>query len=245
MFSIFTKHVFLADFLENAIDMHCHILPCIDDGSTAMEVSKKMAELYKSLGYCGVIATPHIMEDYYYNTAVSITDCLVMFNKKMPITLKLPYRAAAEYMLDSGFNILLGKKELLTVSENKLLVEMSYFQKSMHTEQQIFDIQNYGYVPVLAHPERYNYMTPSESIELKRRGCLLQLNLLSLSSHYGGDVQRKAFQLLTENAITFVATDAHKPEHLEKIKQIQISKKLEKPLQKAFSNTKESFGPTF
>lgn len=245
MFSFFTKHLFLADFIEDAIDMHCHILPGIDDGSPAIEISEKMADLYKNLGYGGVIATPHIMQDYYHNTAASITDSLKTFNKEMPITLQLPYRAAAEYMLDSGFDILLEKKELLTISENKLLVEMSYFQKSMHTEQQIFDIQNYGYVPILAHPERYNYMTPSESIELKRRGCLLQLNLLSLSSHYGGDVQKKAFDLLTENAINFVSTDAHKPEHLEKIKHIKIPKKLEMPLQKAFANTKESFGANF
>ncbi len=222
--------------------MHCHILPGIDDGSPGMQISEKMAYLYKNLGYLGVIATPHIMEDYYHNTSARILNSLVTFQKEMTVNLPLPYGAAAEYMLDSGFNILLEKKELLPLSETKILVEMSYFQKSLHTEQQIFDIQNNGYIPILAHPERYAYMTPSDSLELKRRGCLLQLNLLSLTTHYGSDVQKKAFQLLTDNAIHFVATDAHKPEHLEKIKQIKIPKKLETPLKKAFLTTKESFG---
>jgi len=242
MFSIFSKQLYLADFLEGAIDMHSHLLPGIDDGAKTLEVSKSMVTLYKNMGYMGIIATPHIMEDYYCNTAATITDALRDFKNQSAHTFQVPYRAAAEYMLDTGFNTLLEKKELLTLSENKVLVEMSYFQKYMHTEQQIFAMQNQGYSPILAHPERYSYVQLKDSKEFKRRGCSLQLNLLSLSNHYGNEVQKKAYELLTENMIDFVATDAHKPLHLEKIRQIKIPKKMEQNLKRITANTREAFG---
>ncbi|MBA3985368.1 MAG: hypothetical protein H0X63_02060, partial [Flavobacteriales bacterium] len=69
----------------------------------------------------------------------------------------------------------------------------------------------------------------------------LQLNLLSLSNHYGNEVQKKAYELLTENMIDFVATDAHKPLHLEKIRQIKIQKKMEENLKRITANTREAF----
>ncbi len=245
MFTFFAKHVFLSDLLEDAIDIHCHILPGIDDGASNLDISREMLTAYQNLGFQGIIATPHIMEDYYHNTAKSILETLEVFKRDITTNLKLPYKAAAEYMLEGNFSSLLQKNELLTLGDDKVLVEFSYFQRSNSSEQQIFDIQANGYRPVLAHPERYSYLTVDEILDLKKRGCLLQLNLLSLSQHYGKDVQKKALALLTEGGIDFTATDAHKPYHLEKIRDIKITKKLEAGLINCIVNTRETFATSF
>jgi protein-tyrosine phosphatase len=77
-----------------------------------------------------------------------------------------------------------------------------------------------GYQPILAHPERYTYYAKNfERFQnLKDRGCKLQLNLLSLTGHYGKEVKDLAIRLLDANLYDFVGTDTHNVEHLEKLK---------------------------
>jgi tyrosine-protein phosphatase YwqE len=84
-----------------------------------------------------------------------------------------------------------------------------------------------GYKPILAHPERYNYYHQNIEfyLKLKNAGCMFQLNLLSLSKHYGSEVQKTAYQLLKNNLYDFAGTDIHNQYHIKKIKEITIPKK--------------------
>lgn len=243
MFSIFRKRHFIADYLEGLTDMHCHILPGIDDGSEDDAMSLAMLKQYIDLGYIGVVATPHIMDGLYQNSSSKISKVLKSFKKTMIENGYSHFRigAAAEYMLDQGFDQLLGEKDFLTISGSKILVEMSYFQQNIYVETQIFDLQQHGFEPILAHPERYPYLQRVDDVLMfQRKGCYLQLNILALSGHYGPAVYKRAIDLLVSNHYDFLGTDAHKPAHLEKLKEITIPKKLITPIEALVNLTKEN-----
>src|SRR5690554_4927311 len=242
MLSIFKKQNFIIDLFENAVDIHNHLLPGIDDGSPSVEVSKKMIDLYKEIGFTQVISTPHIMEDYYHNNPEKIQRAFDKLKSETVGNALIPFRAAAEYMLDSQFDKILENNALLPLHEDLVLVEMSFFQKPITLEETLFEIRQKDFLPVMAHPERYSYVKSTAEFEsLKARGCYFQLNLLSLDGHYGKDAYKKAEFLLLEDMIDFIGTDAHKPEHLLKLKDMKVSKKLIPSLEKAVEATKETF----
>lgn len=242
MFSFFSKKYFIADYLEGLVDMHCHVLPGIDDGAKDDSVSVDMLNHYKDLGYSGLIATPHIMDGYYNNSSTTVTETLKHFRDLVVEEGFEGFKvsAAAEYMLDEGFDKLSKVKDLLPIHGRKVLVEMSYLQKPIYVDSQIFDLQQQGFEPILAHPERYPYLADmSQVLNFKEKGCYLQLNMLALSKHYGSRATKQAFDLLSHGKYDFIGTDAHHPGHLRAIKQITIAKKLLPSFEALIGNTKE------
>jgi len=210
------------------MDIHSHVLPGIDDGAKTLDESVSMIKRFQELGINKIVTTPHIMGGVWPNSKVEILNKLSGLKKKL---LKeginnFWVEAAAEYMLDENFIELLEKKDLLTIDGNKLLLEMSYINAPSNLFEIIFDIQVLGFIPVLAHPERYNYyhLEKSKYNRLLRSGVLFQLNLLSLSRYYGSKVQKTALYLLENNMYSFVGTDAHNIKHL-KYENIYLSKK--------------------
>lgn len=245
MFSIFKKKNFLADYLSGLTDMHCHLLPNMDDGSVSDTMSLEMIKKYTELGYTGAIATPHMMDGMYQNSSEKIINSLNSFKlmKAEKGYEDFMVQAAAEYMLDQGFDNLLKNNDFLLIHDRKVLVEMSYFQRNMYVETQIFTLQQQGFEPILAHPERYFYLTkPEHVLEFQQKGCDLQLNILSLSGHYGPAIYKQSMHLLSNDHYDFIGTDAHKPEHLEKIKGITISKKMIPFIESLVQRTKENMG---
>jgi protein-tyrosine phosphatase len=144
-------------------------------------------------------------------------------------------------MMDAGFRKLLETDHYITLPNHHLLFEFSYFQKPDQAEELIFEMNHKNLKPILAHPERYRYLTVAEIIDLKERGCALQLNLLSISGHYGKDALNKAHALLEGNHFSFVGTDAHKLEHLTKIKETKISRKQNSQLKIVMENHRTIF----
>ena len=247
MISIFRKKDFLIDHLAGITDIHNHILPGIDDGAQNIEDSIGLLEKFRDLGVIKFIATPHIMNDYYPNTPDTINNALSLLKKEIGENEKLrntEIRSAAEYMMDQNFLELMQTEKLLTLKENLVLVEMSYFQAPINLNEILFKLQTNGYKPVLAHPERYAFYHTkdlSKYEELKNRGCLFQLNTLSLTPHYGSNMQKIAYKLLENGMINFIGSDTHRLQHLEKIETITIQKKTKQSLQKIISSTKEIF----
>jgi tyrosine-protein phosphatase YwqE len=219
MLSIFTKKASLKDlFKEGFIDMHNHLLPGIDDGAKTFA------------------ATPHIIQGVWPNDENSITAAYNQLLSKLNDSVYSDFtiRYAAEYMMDEGFLALVRQKALLPIKGNMVLVEMSYFNPPLNLKELLFEIQLQGYVPILAHPERYiSYHAQFDAyLKLKQAGCLFQLNLLSLIGFYGLPTQKAALNLLDKGLYDFAGTDAHKFEHLNllmKIEKNSVLKKL-KPL---------------
>ena len=97
--------------------------------------------------------------------------------------------AAAEYYIDEGFDRLLDNDELLRISGKYILLETSYIAKPLNFEEVIFKLLSKGYLPILAHPERYRYIKnlDAEYHTLKKLGILFQVNINSFGGHYGKD----------------------------------------------------------
>ena len=232
MFSIFKKDKtsLTTVFPENFVDIHSHLLPGIDDGAKTLDASVALIQRMRGYGIKNFVTTPHIMEDVWDNTPSIIQGKLKELTahlKSIGIT-DVHIRAAAEYMLDGNFNVLLKNKKLLTVKDRFLLIEISYLNPPLNLYEILFNIQIEGYIPILAHPERYGFHHENdhEYQKLKDAGCLFQLNLLSLSNYYGKPVNQMALQLLKENMYDFVATDTHHERHLDFLEKITDKKTL-------------------
>ena len=245
MLQLFSKKLFLKDLLEGFVDIHNHILPGIDDGAKSVEESLLLIHKLKELGVKQFIPTPHIMQDFYPNTDETIGDAyqLLLGHLDKKTISNITINPAAEYMLDTHFEKLLSKGNLFTLKKNYVLVEMSYFQPPINLETLIFKIRTKGYIPVLAHPERYSYYHSNLDYykKLKELGCLFQLNLLSLSEHYGKSVEKTANYLIEAQLLDFVGTDVHNISHIEKLSNIVINKKTAKKLSALIKKTNTTF----
>ena len=194
------------------VDLHSHLIPGIDDGSRNMKESLSLLKGMEALGYEKVITTPHIMLDAYKNTPEIIGNGLKTLRDsavKEGITIEI--EAAAEYYLDDGFEDLLKKGDILTIKGKYLLFETSYFAKPMQLEEMIFSITSAGYIPLMAHPERYRYVKDflKEYGRFKELGVMFQVNLNSFGGHYGKDAKYKANFLRKEGMIDFLGSDVH------------------------------------
>ena len=227
------KKIPLATFFKNDfVDIHSHLLPGIDDGAKNLADAIALILKMASYGIKNFITTPHVLGSVYPNSTAVIRQKLAEVQqelKRREIN-DISIRAAAEYMLDEQFSELLKKEDILVLKDNFILVEMSYFNAPINLYEMLFEIQLKGYKPILAHPERYGfYHTNFESYyKLKKAGCLFQLNLLSLTEHYGKGVQKVTKKLLKENLYDFVGTDAHHQGHLELLQEIGTQKNLKK-----------------
>ena len=235
MFFLKKKEIPLTEFFPKGfVDIHSHVLPGIDDGAKDLETSITLIQKMASFGIKNFVTTPHILGDVYPNTPTIIKEKLQLVKNELQkrnmeaITIE----AAAEYMLDEQFSALLAKGDILTLKDNLVLVEMSYFSPPINLYDILFQLQLQGYKPILAHPERYvsYHNNLNEFYKLKKAGCLFQLNLLSLTEHYGKGVSKTAEKLIAENLYDFVGTDAHHQGHLgllQKISNTKILKSIE------------------
>lgn len=209
----------LYDFSCMAQDIHCHLLPGIDDGSPDVETS---IALIRSLGDAGItkfICTPHIIGDMFRNTPETIHAALDILKKAcLDNKLEVQLSAAAEYMLDDYFMELLRKRSpLLTLTKNYILTELSYATSPSNLEKIAFELNINGYLPLMAHPERYHYYhkTYGAYHRMKELGFLLQVNLLSLIGYYGKAPAKAAKYIVENNLADFVGTDLHHFNHLK------------------------------
>lgn len=245
MFEFFSKKKFLIDYLESFVDMHNHILPGIDDGAKTVGESIELIKSFSEFGVNNFIGTPHIMDNYYLNTSRTIHTSLEELKKGLfENDLKhISFDVAAEHMIDSNFENLLDKGEMMPLRKNYLLVEMSYLQPSINFEEAIQKIASKRFFPILAHPERYNFLQlkSSKFQNYKKKGILFQMNLLSLSEYYGKDVQKKALHLLDEGLIDFAASDVHNMNQLKCLKEIKLSNSQLKLVHPIIDRTIQSF----
>jgi len=208
-------------------DMHSHLVPGIDDGSQDIATSVSLIRGMADLGYKKIITTPHILWEIYPNTPDVIINGIEEVKKAVQQeNIDVELHAAAEYFMDDHFeDHLESKQPLLKLSGNMVLVEFSMVTAPMDLQQIIFELQMQNYQPILAHPERYIYLSKHKSTfeDLKTAGCYFQLNLLSLTGHYGNSVLELAEYLLKQNMYDFAGTDLHGQKHLDGLRKLSPS----------------------
>lgn len=206
----FRKRTSLADsgIFRGFTDWHCHLLPGVDDGVQTVEETLRILSLYENLGVKEVWLTPHVMEDMP-NTTASLK---ARFEKLIAVYQgNIALHLASENMLDNLFEERLRKNDLLPLGKcgKHLLVETSYFNPPMGLSNIMLRIKSKGYVPVLAHPERYVYMDENDYRQLKEMNVMFQLNLFSLVGAYGTGIRKKAGWLMKNGFYNLAGSDTH------------------------------------
>lgn len=213
-------------------DMHSHLIPAIDDGAKDIETSLKLIKGFIELGYKKLITTPHVLWDIYPNTTEEINkgfEQLKVAVQQEGLIIEL--KAAAEYFIDEHFEEELKKKmPLLCISKNMVLIEFSMLTAPFDLQKIIFEMQMQEYQPVLAHPERYTYLTRTKNVydDLKNAGCFFQLNLLSILGYYGRTVQELAEYLIKKNYYELAGTDLHHEHHMTALHKLSSSSLYQK-----------------
>lgn len=212
-------------------DMHSHLIPEIDDGTPDLEASVNLIREMHTLGYRKLFTTPHISSDYYPNTAEKIQAGLTLVRQKLfEESIDIQLEAAAEYMLDDGFDKRISQGNLLTFGQKFVLIELPYFQPPPNLYEVTFELQIKGYRIMLAHPERYLYwLDDFRKFEaLKDRGIYFQLNITSLSGHYSPEVRKQAEKLIDAGMIDFAGSDLHNTHYLQLLKKARFEPYLQK-----------------
>lgn len=193
------------------IDLHLHLLPGIDDGAPNVDVSIAMLERAQIFGFEMLVATPHLdggLTPSYERAVQTGLEHVQAAARDFPVSIKLGFEIQLSPDLPARLNA--GERSTLGGS-NTVLVELPFAGWPLFTEQTLFDLQASGFVPLLAHPERYAAIQsePERALDLAERGVLLQVTIGSLVGLFGKPAQRVAELLLRENATTVLASDAH------------------------------------
>lgn len=223
------------DFSFLGTDLHSHLIPGIDDGSPDMETSISLISSLCQMGYKKIITTPHVMQERYKNNTAIISEGYQKVKQGLTARhMTLDFHAAAEYLLDPGLVEMAVKNEpLLTISENKILIEFSFMAPPLPLHQILYEIQVKGYALIIAHPERYPYFhnKPEQYQKLRDMGCELQMNLLSLTGYYGKSIRKAALKLLEGQYVSYLGTDLHHERHIEQLHQLLKDHTLMKRLE--------------
>ena len=228
----------LSDIIpKNYTDIHCHLLPGIDDGAETVSDSLNLINKMKKLGFTKIIATPHTYPGLYNNTNETIRNSYNEVIRNLKNKINIEY--ASEYMIDNSFLEKIGKDNLLVLKDNYVLVEMSFMSPPLKLYDIIFELQINNYIPVLAHPERYRFMhnNLSEYKKLKKLGCLFQLNILSCTDYYGKDITKISDKLIQNELIDFTGSDIHNMNHILSFeKKVNFSKNTLQKLNDLMTN---------
>ena len=193
-------------------DMHCHLLPRVDDGSKSEEESATCMRVMRAAGFEKIFCTPHFQFPRFPNVEEDIIDRYE--NLKMDLATN-------------------ERRVMLTTDGEIWASPLLMGDKLIAVEQMLFDLQMKGYDMILAHPERYPYYSSSSHVleHFKNMGIFFQINILSLGGFYGEGPRRKAFEMLDNGWIEFMGTDMHNTLYAQALIDCTHDKKIEKVMQ--------------
>lgn len=207
-------------------DVHAHVLPGVDDGAVDIDTSLRLLREMRGWGIKRVIATPHVGVGFP-NSADALDEALSHLRagmRKMDIDIEV--ERSSENRIDEFFISQLQEGRIKPFRGNYLLVENSYLQEPWQLDKFLFELKMKGFIPVMAHPERFPYYhgAMERYDQLHQCGNLFQINVLSLAGAYGKDVKRVAERLIECGYVDFLGTDIHNVRHMEIINSYLHSK---------------------
>ncbi len=198
-------------------DIHCHIIPGVDDGADSISETVEMLNIAIANRTKGVFCTPHsnipgAYGNYWDEKLEARYNAIAAEIRKRNLPIEI-YKGQ-EIFLAGDFLQHLKDSKLLTLNGTKyVLVEFHPFEKEFSAYKKLAALISEGYVPIVAHPERYAFIIENRDAvgNIKELGCLVQLNKGSLKGRFGEDVHRTAHRMLADRIADFVASDAHSP----------------------------------
>ena len=199
--------------MEPTIDIHCHVMPGVDDGSQNTEMSLKMLQIAEKNGITHMILTPH-HKPMHHNVSPEHN---VLYRKKLQEAAK---EQGIKVKLFSGNEIYYSDETMRELEQGYVvpLAGSDYVLVEFHPTNPFKEIQNasrrvqgLGYIPVIAHVERYSdIVSHADRVkDLIDMGCLIQVNASSVMGKYGFGISHFTKKLLKEKTVHFIASDAH------------------------------------
>lgn len=259
MFDFLKKKKSLPTFAPLVTDIHCHLLPMVDDGSKSVEESLDVMEAMKECGFEEIRLTPHFNYPRFPNKADDIKHRYDKFcsdveackgDRQIPRMTSI----TGEYQVGDGFDEYLESGQLLTYKtadpsqcseKGIVLIEFSLHQKRMGIEDTVYTLLTQGYDIILAHPERYPYFDSHSGLleQFKEQGVYFQVNILSLDGFYGEAPLKKSFEYIENGWVELLGTDMHNVAYAQALRHASVNKRIIKLLEKhEFDNKKFALG---
>ena len=222
------------------IDFHSHILPNIDDGSKNIEESINLIKEAQQVGFTGIISTSHYLKGYYEYDENNRRNLIEQLNEQLQninlANMNL-YLGSEIYVTEEMVDLIEQKKASTINGTNYVLFELPMNSKPLFAKSIVYDLLDKGYIPIIAHPERYSYVKEDINFvkELKEIGALFQSNYGSTIGMYGIEAKKTLKKLLKNDYISFLGSDVHRvdqvyskiPKILKKLNKWISSEKLE------------------
>jgi protein-tyrosine phosphatase len=196
------------------IDLHCHLLPGLDDGPATLDESLALARAASEKGIEAIVATPHIREDYPFDPAEIAPRARELEQALADAGIPLRVVQGAEVAITKVPDLDQSTLSTLCLGDSRyMLVESPYTYATTILEETVFDLQVQGFVPVLAHPERAPsfQQEPERLAGLVERGVLCSVTAASMIGTFGRTVQRFTALIFSKGFVHNVASDAHDP----------------------------------
>jgi len=198
------------------IDLHCHLLPGIDDGARDLDQALVLARAAVADGITHCVATPHIHPGRFPNNISTITTAYNQLREALLVErIPLQLGMSAEVRLTDEILPMVMQKQVPFLGqwegENVLLMELPHSHVPAGTEQIIRWLRKQKVRVMIAHPERNKDVIRdfSKIMPLVREGCLFQVTAGAVAGHFGEPAQGRAAELLQRDLVTILATDAH------------------------------------
>lgn len=198
--------------MDRIIDIHTHILPGIDDGAKDIDESIRIINYLYDNGITDIVLSSHYIKDtkYSYNQITRETLFKRVIEKLNNDNIHL--YLGNEVFLSEDVIELLEQHEISTINNTKyMLIELPLTNTLGNLQNILCELTNYGIRPIIAHPERYEFLQKNNKRvrELIEFNCLLQCNIESLTGKYGKKATKTMKWLLKKDLVSFVATDTH------------------------------------
>lgn len=198
---------------EKMIDIHCHILPKVDDGPQNMKESIAMARLAYGDGIRTIVNTSHYIDGEKNQTGERLEKNLDDFQRSLEDEgLDLKILMGNEAIIAPNLPMDVKEKKVFTINHsNYLLVELPLGQWPIYVEDVLYELQLEGITPIIAHPERYPKIMEDPNIlyEWVSNGILTQVNGGSFIGKFGKSTKKTAHLLLEHELIHFIGSDGH------------------------------------
>ncbi len=194
------------------VDVHCHLLPNVDDGAKSLEIAQEMCRVAQQDGITHIVCTPHANDEFRYDRA-SHVKAVEGLQASVGTGLKLSLGCDFHFSYDNIQSLMSDADEYLIGDGDYLLVELSDFVMSPAVFQSLERLVGMGIRPIITHPER-NLMLQRHAdrvIQFAEKGCAIQVTANSFTGHWGEGPRKMAHWLLEQRAVHVIATDAHDP----------------------------------
>lgn len=220
--------------MNNIIDIHSHVIPCVDDGSPDLETSVLLIKEEINQGVNKIICTPHYRRGMFESTKEKILENFNLLKEEIKNrNLDIEIYLGQEIYLRryESLNHVLDNDKAFSINGNKyLLLEFSYTNE-LDLSEIVYNAKLRGFTPIIAHIERYEYVDVEKANEIVEAGGLIQVNAASLLGKHGGKIKKRVKNYLKNDLVSFIASDIHSS-------RINYIEKAYKYIEKKYSSEK-------